>query len=1016
MANNSKFSTNPEDPKFMLGDYDFSDDFFTHNETPIPIVENGVNSPIQQINYDFGNYRHCLLVGHLNARSVPKHIYEMERILHETDFDVVCVSETFLKLHTPKNLCNIAGFKFFRKDRSTSAGGGVGIFIKENLNPKLIKLPQNHSQPEMLFVEIQTKSGKVAVGTIYKAPKIPYGVFATIQENLAFVSTKYNHTIIAGDFNINLLEPESLPTRFFQLNVTEPLGLTQIIDKPTRVTSSTSTLLDLLLVSNVDCVKKHNVVDIPGVSDHHLVYMAYNVQKPKFKPKTITKRDFKNFKQEDFLNDIANAPWENIYAVSEDDLDSKATIFENYFSDIINKHAPLKTFTVKYPKAPWLTDGIKKHMDDRDRQKNIFNKIKHKLDKIPDWTPEHHTLKRQLNIADQQFKMLRNLVNREIRQSKLDTFNTEVNSKLKFAKQYHAALKRHNVVESKFSNSSSCNIDPNILNQAFTANNNAQVDDQKVSDETDRILGNTEAPTFNFRDVSIVDVVKIVKSLKSNACGIDNISSQFLKLAIDFIAPFIAHIINASFKYNHFPDRWKHAIIKPIPKNDNPVSPTDFRPISLLPAISKIHEKAACFQICDFFRKNNRLDNLQSAYKKFHSTTSALLHITDDIYRAIDKSLVTILILLDYSKAFDTANHKIILAKLQSFGFRDGALNWVNSYLSDRKQKVKNDLGESDWIHLKNGVPQGSILGPLLFLVLVSDLGKSILNGKYHMYADDTQIYYHCKWSEVNTVIPKINQDLDRVLNFSTNNCLKLNASKSYFIIIGSKYNLNKIKGMDLPPVILDRNCIERKFNVKNLGVIFDETFSWVNHVNKLVSTAYFKLKQSYRFKNFLSQDAKISLCEGYILSHFNYCDTVYNNITELLKHKIQKVQNTCVRFIFGLKKYDHISSYFSELETLNMEERRTVHGLTTMHKIVKKIAPSYLSSKLKFHNNLHNYNTRNKNNIVISVCKTAMCNKSYFPTFSKLYNTVADSKNNTDVSVDTFRKYAKKFVVSNRN
>ena len=1010
------FTTNPEDPKFTLGDYDFSDDFFINDEIIIPTVENGIASPIEQINSDFKNHRNFLLVGHMNARSVPKHIQDMERILHETRFDVVGVSETFLKKHTPKDLCSIAGFKFFRNDRTSAAGGGVGIFVREDLNPKVIKLPHNHSQPEMLFIEIQTKSGKVAIGTIYKPPKIPYGVFATIQESLAFVSTKYNHTIICGDFNINCLDPESLPTRFFQLNVLEPLGFSQIIDKPTRVTANTSTLLDLILVSNVDCVKKCNAVDIPGVSDHHLVYMAYNVQKPKFKPKTITKRDFKNFNQDDFLNDIANAPWENIYAVNEDDLDSKATIFENYFSDIINKHAPLKTFTVKYPKAPWLTDQIKKHMDDRDRQKNIFNTIKHKLDRVPDWTPEHHTLKRQLNIADQQFKLLRNLVTREIRQSKLDTFNTEVNSKLKFAKQYHAALKRHNVVESKFSNSSSCQIDPNILNQAFTANNNAQVDDQKVKHETDRILNNQEPQTFNFRDISIVDVVKIVKSLKSNACGIDNISSQFLKLAIDFIAPFIAHIINSSFKYNRFPDRWKHAIIKPIPKNDNPTSPTDFRPISLLPAISKIHEKAACFQICEFFKHNSRLDNLQSAYKKFHSTTSALLHITDDIYRAIDKSLVTILILLDYSKAFDTANHCIILAKLKSFGFTGDALDWVNSYLSNRKQKVRNDLGESEWIHLKNGVPQGSILGPLLFLVLVSDLGKSILNGKYHMYADDTQIYYHCRWSQVTTVIPKINQDLDRVLNFSSNNCLKLNATKSYFIIIGSKPNLNKLKDIDLPPIVLDKKHIERKFNVKNLGVIFDETFSWTNHVNKMVSSAYFKMKQSYRFKNFLTQDAKIALCEGYILSHFNYCDSVYNNITEFLKQKIQKVQNSCTRFIFGLRKYDHISHSFEQLKTLNMEERRTVHGLVTMHKIVKKNAPPYLNSKIKFHNNLHNYNTRNKNNIVVGISKTALCDKSFFPTFSRLYNNVIDSRNNTNVSVETFRKHAKKFVVTLRN
>ena len=140
------------------------------------------------------------------------------------------------------------------------------------------------------------------------------------------------------------------------------------------------------------------------------------------------------------------------------------------------------------------------------------------------------------------------------------------------------------------------------------------------------------------------------------------------------------------------------------------------------------------------------------------------------------------------------------------------------------------------------------------------------------MYADDTQIYYHCKWSQVANVIPKINQDLDQIVNFSTNNCLKLNADKSYFIIIGSKPNMKKLKDTILPPVLLDNDIIECKSCVKNVGVMFDENLSWNSHVNKMISTAYFKLKHSFRFKNFLTQQSKITVCEGYVLSHFNYC------------------------------------------------------------------------------------------------------------------------------------------------
>ena len=1012
--NPENFTINQEDPRILLGSYNFTDAFFDLEETYIPPVPDSYKTPAEQINKDLDDYLNMLLVAHLNARSVPKHLDEIIKLFQETKFDCICVSETFIKAHTPKNLQKIPGFKFFKKNRSSKAGGGVGIFIRDTLaeNAKVIKLPQNFSQPESLFIELSIKNTKCALGVIYKPPKIPYGVFATIQETLAYITTKYHHTIMCGDFNINFLQPESYPTSFFQLNVIEPFGLSQVIKEPTRVTATTSTLIDLILVNNPDNVKTCGVVDVPGISDHHLVYMAYAIKKPKFTPKTFTRRDFKNFSQEAFMRDINLAPFEHVYAVEDDELDKKATIFENIFNDVLDKHAPFKTFTVQHPKTPWLTTEIKKLMNERDKQKNMFNSLKKKLSKLHSGTAEYCSLKRQLNQADENFKTLRNSVNREIRDSKFNTFNSEVNQKIKFAKQYHAALKRHSVVESKFNNNT-CKIDPNVLNEAFTSYNNAHVNDMKLNEYIDKILESRKRPTFNFREVSEAEVSKVVKSIKSNACGVDGISAQYLIMSIDVIAPILTHIINCSFKFRWFPDRWKHALIKPIPKNDEPLTASDFRPISLLPAVSKVIEKIACAQMCDFFKGDMSLDKLQSAYKKFHSTQTALVNISDDIYQAMDKSQVTILILLDYSKAFDCANHRLILAKLKAAGFQDEALSWILSYLFDRKQKVKTDSGESRWINIKNGVPQGSILGPLLFLVLVSDLYKSISNGHYHMYADDTQLYYHCSVDKIASVIAKINTDLQNVFLFSNDNCLKLNSGKSNFIIIGSNHNLNKIKQQNLPPIVLNHEIIERKTHVKNLGVIFDEYFSWTNHVNKIISSAYFKLRQVYRFKNFLSQESKISVCETYVLCHLNYCDSVFFNISEFLKHKIQKVQNTCVRFIFGLKKYDHISASLKSLGTLNMEDRRILHGLTLMRKIKNKVAPSYLIDRITLHENLHSYNTRNRNNIVINKSNTALRQKSFFPFFSKLYNEITKNHKYRNVSIKTFQLHIKKYLKS---
>ena len=419
--------------------------------------------------------------------------------------------------------------------------------------------------------------------------------------------------------------------------------------------------------------------------------------------------------------------------------------------------------------------------------------------------------------------------------------------------------------------------------------------------------------------------------------------------------------------------------------------------------------------MCDYFEGDDALDKLQSAYKKFHSTNTALLNITDDIYKSLDKSQITILILLDYSKAFDCANHRLILMKLKSLGFHNEALAWIYSYLLDRKQKVKTDLGTSKWVNIKNGVPQGSILGPLLFLVLVSDLHKAISNGNYHMYADDTQTYYHCKVANINSTITLINQDLARIQEFSENNCLNLNTSKSNYIIIGSAHNLKKHNSMDIDPISINNKIIERKSCVKNLGVIFDETLSWNTNVNKLIAKAYFKLKQVSRFKNFLSKKSKITICETYVLSHFNHCDSVYINMAEFLKNKIQKVQNTCLRFIFCLKKYDHVSHCLVTLNSLNMDERRLLHGLTLFHKITKKLAPVYLCNRIKRHTDFHNYNTRNRNNIVIEHNTTAIRHKSFFPTFTKLYNSLVEELDLKNKSVVTFKSKLTKHLLNKR-
>ena len=494
----------------LSDNFDFSQSIFDLHEPNIPSLSDDFLTPSNVIKKQFEKYDNLVKLAHINACSIPKHLHEIDKIIHEVNFDILGVCETFITGNTPKTAFNIDGYNLFHVDRTMSSRGGVGVYIRSEFPAKLIKLPIDLVQPEIIFVEVTVGVVKLAVGVIYKSPLIPYTVFASIHENIAFVTAKYEHCIILGDMNIDHLKIESSAFKFFNSYVTEPFALTQIVDKPTRIIKTirqtSSTLIDLMLTSNSENVKAHGVVDTPGISDHCLIFMAYSLKKPKFKPKILTRRDFRNFDEKLFVKDMEKAPWGNILAVADDDIDNKVTIFENIHREVIDKHAPFRTFRVTRPASPWLNDDIRKLMDDRDKYKNKFN-----LDKNPE--------------SEEIYKTLRNVVSHSIRQEKIKIFNEKINAKIKNAKQFHQALKNFSVVESSCNNDHHCNIDPNSLNSSFIKNNNAKLNEDLVTDEVNEILKKTTRPSFSFTEVNESQVIKMVRSIKTNACGIDCISA-----------------------------------------------------------------------------------------------------------------------------------------------------------------------------------------------------------------------------------------------------------------------------------------------------------------------------------------------------------------------------------------------------------------------------------------------------------------------------------------------------------
>lgn len=981
----------------ILWDQNHKDPFFDLQTIEIPKNNFDPKTPVNIINNDLENFRDYLVVGHLNARSLNKNITELKAIMDKTDFDAVSISESWLRSRTPKDRFMIDGYKIFRNDRKNKRGGGVCLYVREEYECKRIKIPNTPESPEVLWVEVTVNHKKIAIGTLYKAPNIPCKTFYDAYDSLVYIFSKYEDPILTGDFNVNMLNTESSDLKKLNDSIIEPFDLKQIINKPTRITDKSATLIDLMFVKDVDKVKTFGQCDASGVSDHFFIYMAYNIKKPKFKPITVTRRDFRKFDLPGFQRAAEVANWENVFAVH--DVDDKVTILENTINDLLDKFAPYKTFTLKKPNStPWLTDEIRQVMDKRDMFKHNFNLTGNKNFK-------------------KNYKELRNKVTSMMRQSQKNMFNDTINSKVKDPKDFYKTAKKLNIISDK-TNKAKVNFPAETLNQTFLQNNNAPIDSNFIKEKLNNLYKNfpPSIHKFAFQAVSEQDLIKVTKNLKSMSVGVDKINSFVIKALLPRISTVLVHIVNISFELGIFPENWKKAVITPIPKVSIPLSPNDFRPISLLPTLSKIIEKLANIQIVAYLVKHNFLDPYQSAYIKKHSTQTALLKLTEDIYDTIDDSELTLLVLLDFSKAFDTVNHKLLLAKLDILGFQKNTCDWILSYLSGRKQMVRTERESSNWSPIINGVPQGSILGPLLFTILVSDMRRSIWNGSYISYADDTNLYWESPVEAINETIDTANKVLEKVSTYCTDNCLRLNESKCKFIFIGSKPAIRKLNNLDLNHLKINGSNMERLTYAKILGVTFDEVLSWQKQVNLCISKAMGNFFQIYRYKKFLDKDSKIILCESIVLSQFNYCDTVYSNMDTFLEQKIQKIQNLCLRFIFGYGKRESCdyNALLTSLKWLNMKNRRIKHGLTMIYKILNGLAPNYLSDAFTLTNQIHNVNTRRVNNSIwINKSITSKIHrKAYTFYMSKIYNNLPENIKQS-VSVNSFKHAIKSYIQS---
>jgi hypothetical protein len=442
---------------------------------------------------------------------------------------------------------------------------------------------------------------------------------------------------------------------------------------------------------------------------------------------------------------------------------------------------------------------------------------------------------------------------------------------------------------------------------------------------------------------------RLVKQAANKNCALDPAPTWIVKQFVDELSPFICCVINSSIRDGVFPSSQKCAIVTPILKKEtlDPSDLNNYRPVSNLSFLSKIFERVIYEQVEAYLRENNLMPERQSSYRRNHSTETVVLDVLADAYAAADAGKLTFLGLLDQSSAFDVVDHDILLERLRHcFGISGTALNWLKSYLSGRTQYISYH-GQSDVMVVKFGVPQGSVLGPLLFLLYTSEIFALVEEHGFrvHGYADDLQIYEHHDQRQSSNVISRFSNCVDAVKDWMARNRLRLNPSKTEVIWLGSS---RRLKGFPTDPVLISGSWITPSKQVRDLGVTIDSELTMIPHVNKLLGICYFHIRQLRAIRRSLTVDAAHALVRSLIHSRLDYCNSVLVGLPDYMINRLQSVLRSAARLVLQLPKRSHaLERMQAELHWLVYPHRLYYKVGVISYKCLHGLAPPYLSTRL---------------------------------------------------------------------
>ena len=924
--------------------------------------------PVDELSIHFDKSDFCiddLVLLHVNIRSLTKNIDKITELIclspHQPD--IIAITETKLHEHSSLNLVQILGYRFFNNNSTTSAGG-TAIYIKHNILCKA-RTDINFVNKELYestWIEIENNNRSIKnilIGVIYRHPQNPIKDFTdTFSDLLHKISLENKTVCITGDINIDALKVDKNDNIDNYFNSVHSFGFKNSVMVPTRITEKSSTLIDHFYYNTLQNEIFTSIV-LSDISDHFPILISIKKSKSLIKEHSIYKRNYSKLNHDEFKLDL-NLMIEQLNTETEIcndniNINEKFEMLNHGLTELINHHAPLQKLSrreAKLSQKPWLTSGILKSIQIKNK---LYRKLCRRKFKNKELLALYKTYRNKITHLKERSKQ--SYYHKLLLDNKGDVKKTwKVINAVINKKKNTINLPSKLEIDSEVITNSNEILDK--LNNHFASVGKSNFSNKVDYREVSQTLNTNQKNSFILNPTTPTEISQIIKKLNlRKASGYDDISVAVLKSNITIISLILSKLVNESFQTGVYPDCLKIAKVIPIFKGGKQTQPGNYRPISLLSNLDKIIEKLIYNRLISFLNKYNILSDNQYGFRQGHSTTLAISHFYENLLDSQDNGRATCAILLDLSKAFDSVNHDILLFKLQRYGIRGQAWLLLRSYLNNRKQYVYNDNVSSNLEDVEVGVPQGSVLGPLLFLLHINDL-QNATKLKVLNFADDTLLY-----TTLNTgknVDKYINDELNNVDTWLKNNQLKLNLNKTKYMIF--QPHSQKFESLKNLKLYLNKDVeIERVYQYRYLGLIVDCDLNWKAHVKMLKNKLASAVGLLFRVRRYLDNKSLLLTLHTLFISHILYGILCWGRCGSTTMEPIIRLFDNAIKCI-NFSRDKTISKLYHKSQVLQIRDLFKLELAKFMYKYNHDTLPNYFRPLFVKISNVHSYQTRAAN------------------------------------------------------